>query len=128
MFRIADVSAGPILRVYGEHGFANREHPIVRRIAALSGHAREDYTPLDEFLSTLLWNWPLVRSVPEEADQSEWLARSRLKLGYLYSAIDWEAVPPAFRPPYTAFVPGDGVEVLSGDQLSAWAQNTKHSP
>jgi hypothetical protein len=120
MFRIADVSTGSVLRVYGQRGFANSEHPVTRRVAALSARSREDYTPLDEFLSTLLWNWPLDDSTQGGPAKSQRVARSRLKLGHLHSAIDWEAVPPALRPPYTAFVPGVGVQSLSTDDLSAF--------
>lgn len=120
MFRIADVSSGAVLRVYGRNGFANREHPVVRRIAALPGHFREDRTPVDEFLETLLWTWPLSGSGTEAPERAEWVVRTRSKLAYLHSAIDWASVPPALHPPYTAFVPGVGLETLTADELSTW--------
>lgn len=109
-----------ILRAYGASGIANCEHPIVSRVKALYVRPREDYSPLEEFLSTIVWNWPQISSKDSDSNRT-WSMRSRLKLAQLYQAIDWSAIAIDLRPPYSAFVAGRGIETVTHDDFIRWA-------
>ena len=121
--RFADTESH-VLRVAGESAFINTGNAIVAHARdAIEMHS-DTRTTLDEFYATLCWAWPPL-ATSEAASTGSWPARTREKLGQLYSAIGWDELDTLLRPPFHAFVPGFGVQAITAADLTGWFRGTR---
>lgn len=117
MFSFAD-GAAEVLRIAGDHGFANLNHPVIRKAIADNEIKWEESDPLSRLCKRLAW----APAIPlrEKCVPTSWPARWRASVALLHQAIDWTRVHSSLRPPYKLFIPGVGVESLDGATIATW--------
>jgi hypothetical protein len=101
----------------------NLESPLVKHARSVEFGSDDSRDAITTFVLAALWRWPLGETGTEAKGKPDWRTTSQWTLGRLYRAIEWGSVPQWLQLPYTAFVPGAGIEELTVDLVEEWGRS-----